>query len=276
MQARPNKNVTPAYPVPGVMRCLTVQQRAAAIEKDQDAEAQEALAAPQCRGRPEKPAALPPELQPATFEAMFAQLLEWKEMYYDCLVPRQAFDAGQLGDWVHRLRRLYKQERVPEALAARLDGIGFAWRVDNITAKWYHNLHVLRRYKALHGTAEIPEDYQDPAEPDFVEGARWLARQKDHYLRQKLLQRRVRLIKEALGISLERPYAPRRRNLHPVIRREDARFKHELQGRAQQQAQRLQQAQRGSCESSAAFEHGEVDLQEQGQQGRTQEQWRLQ
>ena len=53
--------------------------------------------------------------------------------------------------------------------------------------------------QALHGTAEIPEDFRDSSEPDFVEAARWLARQKDHYLRQKLLHRRVRLLNEALG-----------------------------------------------------------------------------
>ena len=51
----------------------------------------------------------------------------------------------------------------------------------------------------LHGTAEIPEDYADPSEPDFVEAGRWLARQKELYAGQKLLRRRVRLLKEALG-----------------------------------------------------------------------------
>ena len=66
-----------------------------------------------------------------------------------CSAP-QAFDAPELGEWVHRLRRLRSEGRLPEGLAARLEGVGFAWRVDGITAKWYHNLHVARRYKVLY------------------------------------------------------------------------------------------------------------------------------
>ncbi len=53
--------------------------------------------------------------------------------------------------------------------------------------------------QALHDTAEIPADFADPSEPDFVEAGRWLARQRDLYDRQKLLRLRVRLLKEALG-----------------------------------------------------------------------------
>jgi hypothetical protein len=67
----------------------------------------------------------------------------------------QAFDAGELGEWVHRLRRLKAQGRLPAELAARLEGVGFAWRVDNITAKWYHNLHVARRYKVSGSASEM-------------------------------------------------------------------------------------------------------------------------
>lgn len=59
----------------------------------------------------------------------------------------QAFDAGELGAWVHLMRRMRARGSLPEALAARLDGVGFAWHVDGISAKWYHNLHTLRRYK---------------------------------------------------------------------------------------------------------------------------------
>lgn len=51
----------------------------------------------------------------------------------------------------------------------------------------------------VHGSGEIPPDYRNPTEPDWVEAGRWLERQRELYRRQKLLLVRVRLIKEALG-----------------------------------------------------------------------------
>ena len=51
----------------------------------------------------------------------------------------------------------------------------------------------------MHGSGEIPPDYRNPTEPDWVEAGRWLERQRELYRRQKLLLVRVRLIKEALG-----------------------------------------------------------------------------
>lgn len=54
----------------------------------------------------------------------------------------------------------------------------------------------------VHGSGEIPPDYRNPEEPDWVEAGRWLERQRFLYGRQKLLLLRVRLIKDALGEAL--------------------------------------------------------------------------
>lgn len=96
------------------------------------------------------------------------------------------------------MRHLFRRGRLPAGAAAQLDTLGFAWQVDVLTAKWYHNLHAARQYRELHGEPPPPE-LADPAHPDWVEAGRWLARQRELYRLQKLLLRRVRLIKELLG-----------------------------------------------------------------------------
>lgn len=59
--------------------------------------------------------------------------------------------------------------------------------------------HRCAAVQEVHGSGDIPPDFADPSHPDWVEAARWLARQRDLYGRQKLLLVRVRLLKELLG-----------------------------------------------------------------------------
>ena len=51
----------------------------------------------------------------------------------------------------------------------------------------------------VHGTGHIPEDYRNPAEPGWVEAARWLQRQAKLFRKQKLTDKRYRIIREVLG-----------------------------------------------------------------------------
>ena len=64
--------------------------------------------------------------------------------------------------------------------------------------------------KAINGTAEIPLDYVSLDEPAWVEGSRWLQRQKALFRRQKLPQNRYRLMKEILGKGSKKSPAPSR------------------------------------------------------------------
>lgn len=59
----------------------------------------------------------------------------------------QAHDAQDLGEWVHRMRSLHRRKQLPAGMVSQLEELGFAWRVDGITAKWYHNLHAARHYR---------------------------------------------------------------------------------------------------------------------------------
>ncbi|EFN56282.1 hypothetical protein CHLNCDRAFT_145162 [Chlorella variabilis] len=156
---------------------------------------------------------------------MLEKLRAWKERNYDCIVPRKVHDAGDLGEWVHHVRLLHRRGQLPAAAQHQLEALSFSWVVDGVTAKWYHNLHAARRYREVHGSGDIPPDFADPSHPDWVEAARWLARQRDLYGRQKLLLVRVRLLKELLGVKLHREYSRPRRNMHAVLREGNARFR---------------------------------------------------
>lgn len=67
----------------------------------------------------------------------------------------QVHDAAELGEWVHAVRAVRRRGRLPPEAAAALDELGFAWQVDVVTAKWYHNLHAARHYK-VRGAAGGP------------------------------------------------------------------------------------------------------------------------
>lgn len=60
----------------------------------------------------------------------------------------QVYDNPVLGMWVHRMRRDLKKKLAPQWQVDKLDSIQFAWKVDQISAKWHHNFHEARRYKA--------------------------------------------------------------------------------------------------------------------------------
>lgn len=59
-------------------------------------------------------------------------------------------------------------------LVSRLNLLGFQWRLTEQDAKWHYAYHQLRRYKAVHGSTDIPADYSDRLEKDWVMVARWV------------------------------------------------------------------------------------------------------
>jgi hypothetical protein len=53
----------------------------------------------------------------------------------------------QLGEWVHRVRWLWRRGLLPPWAKEQLDAMGFEYSVDVITAKWFSNFHAARHYK---------------------------------------------------------------------------------------------------------------------------------
>ena len=59
----------------------------------------------------------------------------------------QVWDAPLLGAWVHKMRKVHKEVRLPGWQVAKLDKLVFAWKMEQQSAKWHHNLHEARRFK---------------------------------------------------------------------------------------------------------------------------------
>jgi len=152
------------------------------------------------------------------FDVMVTQLQEWKDKYYTCHVPRKVHDASVLGEWVHRIRRKYKKKLLEEWQIRKLNELNFEWKVHQLDARWYSLYHHLRRYKAKHATVEIPEGFDDPSEPNWMEASRWMERQHKLFFKQKLSPHKVRLLKD-MGVALDKPYGPLK--INPMIQEVD-------------------------------------------------------
>lgn len=90
-----------------------------------------------------------------SFEAMYAQLAQWRGQHHSCHVPRNCFDAPPLlGAWVRHVRRTGRAGTLPHWQADLLDLLGFEWRLSDADAKWIDMLHRLRRFRHEHGGAD--------------------------------------------------------------------------------------------------------------------------
>lgn len=64
-----------------------------------------------------------------SWEEHFAQLIEFKERFGHCRVSRNWKENVKLGQWVQSLRRLKLSGRLADDKIARLESIGFEWRL---------------------------------------------------------------------------------------------------------------------------------------------------
>lgn len=85
-----------------------------------------------------------------------------------------------------------------------LEAVGFVWKPSTADAKWHACYHALRHWHSMHGTAQLPHDYDDPSQPGWFQAARWLKRQRELAGEGKLPPARVALL-EGLGVALQHP-----------------------------------------------------------------------
>lgn len=172
------------------------------------------------------------------FEAMLQRLKQWQDLYYTTIVPGSAHDARDLAHWLAAVRSHQRRGTLPAAAAGQLNALGTLWEVDVLTSKWHSNFHAAREFREAHGGAAcdidtaLPSDYANADRADWVEAARWLQRQKELYAGQKLRAVRVKLVRQVLGARLERSQGRKRRNLHRVLREEQAAFREQLTARS--------------------------------------------
>ncbi|OEU08618.1 hypothetical protein FRACYDRAFT_249511 [Fragilariopsis cylindrus CCMP1102] len=141
-------------------------------------------------------------LQNDRWNEMFQRLVAYKKNHrslYTCLTPtpnRYAEDP-QLGDWVMKQRRCYKNTEISVERIRRLDYIGFVWKIKE-HVPWMEMYQRLVVYKNRHKSINIPSKYAD--DPKL---AKWVNNQRGSYTKNGLSIERINLL-ESIGFVWDR------------------------------------------------------------------------
>jgi len=141
----------------------------AAAKKEEDSSLEAANAQQQRKQR----------LNEAQWEEMYQRLLQYKEQFGDCLVPRKFEGDPKLATWVETQRVLWNKEaksaasgtaetedaklkRLTPLRKQRLDALGFVWSLRNkrIEDHWDEMFRQLLDYKKVHGDCLVPSRFE--------------------------------------------------------------------------------------------------------------------
>ena len=143
----------------------------AAPKKDDDANTLDAANAQQQRKQ---------RLNEAQWEDMYQRLVQYREQFGDCLVPRKFEGDPKLATWVETQRVLWNKEvksassgtteaaedtkvkRLTPERKQRLDALGFVWSLRNkrIEDHWDEMFRQLLDYKKVHGDCLVPSRFE--------------------------------------------------------------------------------------------------------------------
>ena len=120
----------------------------------------------------------------AGWEAQLAKIEAFKRRHGDCDVPQGWVDDPALGRWVNTQRGCKKaldrgdpSDGMTAARAAKLEALGFAWRLSDEggrhDAGWAAQLAKLKAYKTRHGDCDVPQSWaEDPKLGTWVSNQR--------------------------------------------------------------------------------------------------------
>jgi len=94
-----------------------------------------------------------------SFDEVIRLLIEYKEKHGDCLVPTSYVTENgiRLGTIVINIRR--NTRRTNEEERAKLDSLGFVWRVKDVPLSFDEIVRILTEYKEKHGNCLVPRTY---------------------------------------------------------------------------------------------------------------------
>jgi Helicase associated domain len=102
----------------------------------------------------------------ARWNARFEQLMEYKKVHGNCLVPKkyECADGAKLGAWVSAQRCVGISDSETNLMRRQtLDAIGFVWQVRaptyTLDERWNGMFQLLQKYQATHGDCLVPKDY---------------------------------------------------------------------------------------------------------------------
>jgi len=136
------------------------------------------------------------------WDSRFSELQAYHKVHGDTNVPRYFPLNLALGEFVHDLRTGYQHGALTEGRKKLLKDIGFTFVTSKgrkNTNKWDTTFEELKRYKAKHGTIEIPD-----SDKSNVVLAGWVSRQRRYQRDQTLKKDRYEKLK-AFGFDFGGP-----------------------------------------------------------------------
>uniref|UniRef100_UPI0009B050FF DEAD/DEAH box helicase n=1 Tax=Chlamydia suis TaxID=83559 RepID=UPI0009B050FF len=119
----------------------------------------------------------------------FGALLDFREEHGHCKVPEGYPQNPQLALWVSDQRKKFKEGKLSEDRIARLEELGFVWRV--LEEAWEENFLELQRFREEHGHCKVPQRY--PQNPSL---GVWVGRQRRRFKKGKLAEDRIARLEE--------------------------------------------------------------------------------
>ena len=120
---------------------------------------------------------------------MYVSLLEFKNLYGHCNVPRDWQSTPELSHWVNRQRSQYRKGRLDIENIKRLEEIGFLWNVrENV---WEKRFLELSRFKANIGHCNVPDKWRENQKLSH-----WVGVQRRNYLKGKTNHERITRLNE--------------------------------------------------------------------------------
>uniref|UniRef100_UPI00214BFF36 helicase associated domain-containing protein n=1 Tax=Chlamydia suis TaxID=83559 RepID=UPI00214BFF36 len=123
------------------------------------------------------------------WEKNFLELQRFREEHGHCKVPQGYPQNPQLASWVSTQRADFKKGKLSEDKIARLEEIGFVWRV--LEEAWEENFLELQRFREEHGHCKVPQRH--PQNPQL---ASWVSTQRADFKEGKLSEDRIARLKE--------------------------------------------------------------------------------
>ena len=121
------------------------------------------------------------------WEQNYRELLKFKDVYGNCIVPHDWPENPKLGLWVNNQRRNKKSGTLSSDRISRLDNIGFIWAI--IDSAWDNNYLKLQAYYKINGHTDIPVKLA--TDPSF---GKWVAHQRVRLKRGYLSKEQLQLL----------------------------------------------------------------------------------
>ncbi|WP_257616739.1 helicase associated domain-containing protein, partial [Chlamydia suis] len=123
------------------------------------------------------------------WEKNFLELQRFREEHGHCKVPEGYPQNPQLASWVSNQRSDFKKGKLAEDRVARLEELGFVWRV--LEEAWEENFLELQRFREEHGHCKVPASY--PQNPQL---ASWVSTQRADFKEGKLAEDKIARLAE--------------------------------------------------------------------------------